>query len=271
MEGLPLCGHVVAPASTDLGFLNHIMKCVVSRQISNEDPNVIDIPWRIGNTPTYRPTFAVLRCDGIVSPQPPISRALDMVVRALQSDGYEVVDWQPPPHAPAVRNLFEILGADGARGVRNALKLSGEPPVTQLATWFYQQDNGPLPTTEFWKLCQKRSTYLSDYQQYWNSTKENTLSKRPVDGVILPVAADAAAQENSLSYFGMTQPMKGSASAECSTAYSAIANFLDYSAGSFPVTKADKNIDLKLPRKMLGEEDKSVWQKCKSDNGKFRK
>ncbi len=264
MEGLPVCGHVVAPVSTELGFLKHIMKCVIGSQTSQEDPNLIDIPWRMINTSIYRPSFAVLRCDGNVLPQPPISRALDMVVCALHGAGYQVIEWHPPAHAPAVRNLFEILGSDGARGVRDALELSGEPPVPQLATWFYQQDNGPLPTTEFWALCQKRATYRSEYQEYWNSTKEKTLSKRPVDGVILPIAADAAAQENSLTYFGMTKTLTENTATERFAAYSAIANLLDYSAASFPVTTVDKNIDLKIARKMLSEEDKSIWQKCKS-------
>jgi amidase len=141
--------------------------------------------------------------------------------------------------------------------------LSGEPAVPQLATWYSQQDIGPLPTTEFWELCQKRAEYLSEYQEYWNSSKNRTSSQRPVDGVILPVAANAAAKENSLTYFGIPLPSVTWYYTKDFAAYSAIVNLLDYSAGSFPVTKVDGNLDLRLPRKPFNEEDKSVWQQCK--------
>ncbi len=103
---------------------------------------------------------------------------------------------------------FEIFGSDGARGIRAALQLSGEPPVQQLAQWYFQQDNGPSPTSDFWELCQKREEDLNTYHQYWNSTKDITLSKRPVDGVIMPVAANVAALENDLTYFGKPSCLK---------------------------------------------------------------
>lgn len=57
------------------------------------------------------------------------SSALDIAVRALQIQDYQVIDWIPPSQASAVRTLFEILGADGAQGIRAAMQFSGEPPV----------------------------------------------------------------------------------------------------------------------------------------------
>jgi amidase len=96
MQGVPVCGYVVAPMSTDLALLKHLMKCIVGSQTSLDDPFLIDLPWRVSSIgdsrpgTNARPTFAVLHCDGTVSPHPPIRRALDMVVRALQRQGYEV-------------------------------------------------------------------------------------------------------------------------------------------------------------------------------------
>ena len=97
---------------------------------------------------------------------------------------------------------FEIIGSDGARSVRDAIKLSHEPPVPQLWTWFYEQDTGSSPTTAFWNLCLKRSNYQTEYQDYWNSTQQETAIKQPVDGVIMPVAPSATAQHNKFTYFG---------------------------------------------------------------------
>ncbi len=95
MQGVPLCGITIAPMCTDLAFLKYAMKCVIGRQTTQEDHALIDIPWRanlfeLRQVSDYRPTFAVFRCDGNVMPHPPIQRALDMTVLALQSQGFEV-------------------------------------------------------------------------------------------------------------------------------------------------------------------------------------
>jgi amidase len=189
------------------------MKCLVAKQSSLDDYALFDLPWRVGGPLDFRlmssnrPTFAVLRNDGTVLPHPPVQRALDMAVRALQIQGYQVIDWIPPSHASAVRTLFEILGADGAQGIRAAMQLSGEPPVAELSSWYFgSQDVRGLPTSDFWELCERRSKYQREYQEYWNSTKALTSSQCPVDGVIMPVAPTAAVQEGNHSYFGMNHP-----------------------------------------------------------------
>ena len=248
MEGVPLCGSVIAPMSRDLALLEHVMKSVVTSQTSYEDPSLIDLSWRINFEPEARDPFifAILSHDTNVFPHPPIKRALNTVALALRAQGHEVIDWNPPAHDAAVSTLFQILGSDGASGIRAAMKLSGEPPVPQLEQWYFEQENGSLPTTEFWELCQRRADYLSRYQSYWSSTSAQTMSRLPVDGVIMPVTADAAAREpTGLTYF----------------AYTAIVNFLDYSAGSFPVTKVDKGVDLRFPHTPLSDEDRKIWPK----------
>jgi hypothetical protein len=55
---------------------------------------------------------------------------------------------------------------------------------------------------EFWELCRRRDEFRKEYMKYWNSTRDKTESKRPVDGVILPVAPSAAVEEGLFSYFG---------------------------------------------------------------------
>ena len=185
------------------------MKCVLARQSSLHDHALLDLPWRLSGPLDYRvitssrPTFAVLRNDSTVLPHPPVQRALEIVVQALQNQGYEVIEWIPPLHAPAVRTLFEILGADGAQGIRAAIRLSGEPPVPELSTWYFNtRDARTLSTGEFWELCARRTKFQEEYQEYWESTRAFISSQRPVDGVIMPVAPSAAAQEGDFPYLG---------------------------------------------------------------------
>lgn len=42
------------------------------------------------------PAFCFLANDGIVTPHPPIARALSTVKSALEYGGYELLDWKPP-------------------------------------------------------------------------------------------------------------------------------------------------------------------------------
>ncbi len=77
------------------------MKCVVVKQSSLDNHALVDLPWRVGwpldfrLVSSERLTFAMLRNDGAVLPHPPIQRAQELVVRALQSQGFEIIDWNP--------------------------------------------------------------------------------------------------------------------------------------------------------------------------------
>jgi len=81
-------------------------------------------------------------------------------------------------------------------------------------------------------------------------SRERSISKRLVDGVIMPVAPSAAVEEGLFSYY----------------AYSAIVNFLEYTAVSFPVTFADRCLDLEKPDYMPNNPiDESVWRTYRKD------
>ncbi|KAL8797689.1 MAG: hypothetical protein Q9195_000041 [Heterodermia aff. obscurata] len=63
--------------------------------------------------------------------------------------------------------------------------------------------------------------------EYWNSTKDQTGTGRPVDALIMPVAPFAAARREQFNYYG----------------YSMIINVLDYTACTVPVTNSNQNTD----------------------------
>lgn len=86
--------------------------------------------------------------------------------------------------------------------MRDALERSGEPPVHQLRHWYENQNVEPSSSANFWALCQQLEIYRADYHNYWTSTCEKTIAKRPVDAVILPVAPSAAVAEGQFAYYG---------------------------------------------------------------------
>lgn len=96
---------------------------------------------------------------------------------------------------------FEILGSTAGKEVRRAIDASGEPPVSQLRDWYENDNVESSSSDEFWDLCHRRDLYRTAYNNYWISTRENTSSKRPVDGVIMPVAPTAAVEEGTFKYY----------------------------------------------------------------------
>ena len=96
---------------------------------------------------------------------------------------------------------FELLGSTAGQEVRRAIDASGEPPVSQLRDWYDNDDVEPSSTAYFWDLCDRRDRYRTEYNAYWTSTREKNTFKRPVDGVIMPVAPTAAVEEGKSKYY----------------------------------------------------------------------
>ncbi|MCJ1482736.1 hypothetical protein MMC06_002902 [Schaereria dolodes] len=239
------------------------MKALLSTRPWQDDCEVMELPWleekvnlmkqrRCANGERNgKLVFGIMKWDGHVQPHPPIQRAMRLVADALRERGYDIIEWSPPPHSPAVDILFQIFGCTAGSAVRKAINDSGEPPVNQLRSWFNAQENEPSFTSDFWTLRQQREDYRAEYNKYWNSTREHTFSKRPVDAVILPVAPSAAVHEGRFTYY----------------AYSAIAKMLDYTSGSFPVTFADRSLDSKPPDYIAsGSIDGAAWQTYQADD-----
>ncbi|KAK5482945.1 hypothetical protein LTR43_010003 [Exophiala xenobiotica] len=246
---LPSRNSTIAMISWDFALLQHIAKLSLGISNREEDPAWIDMPWRqskIRDLSMRRPVYAVLEFDGHVQPQPPVRRALRSVIQCLRGAGYQVIDWNPPAHAVAVETYFKIIGADGAQSTREQIKASGEPPVPRLKDWYYGQAPQPLPLPDYLALLESQEEFQTEYQTYWKSTSSLTVSKLPVDGVIMPVCANAACLENTLSYFG----------------YSAIVNLLDFTAVTFPVGLTDKDMDPKLGSLFapVSQEDEATHQ-----------
>ncbi|KAJ9636581.1 hypothetical protein H2204_005181 [Knufia peltigerae] len=245
---LPARNSTIAIISWDFALLQLVAKFTLGLANLQKDPCYLDMPWRqskVYELSTRRPVFAVLEFDEKIQPQPPIRRVLRNTIHVLRSAGYQVIDWKPPVHAPAVESYFKIIGADGAQATREHIKASGEPPVPRLKDWYESRPTQPMQLPEYLALLEGQEKYQAEYQAYWESTSKHTISKLPVDGVILPVCADAACFENTLTYFG----------------YSAIVNVLDFTAVTFPVGYIDMELDPGQDSfASLGKEDEGVHQ-----------
>ena len=86
---------VVGPIASSARTLGLLTKSLLSTKPWLHDPLVHELPWREDQAKldTSKLTFGVLKHDGAVTPNPPVRRAVDMVVKALEKAGHEV---RPP-------------------------------------------------------------------------------------------------------------------------------------------------------------------------------
>ena len=98
MDGQNTILSVIGPLSTTLSGLRLAMKSVLSQTPWLYDPLVHELPWRAEQEGLPRDTlnkpqlcFAVMRDDKIITPYPPVNRALSIAVESLEKQGHKVM------------------------------------------------------------------------------------------------------------------------------------------------------------------------------------
>lgn len=179
---------VIGPMSTSIGGLRIMIKAVLSQQPWLHDPLALEIPWREeDHISGQKLSFGILRQDTEVKPHPAISRAVDLVVAAIEALGHEVVEWKPPRHAELYEMRDVISTFDGGHNVHGDLRLSGEPGVARIPTVFGIEPTEQKNATQIAEVNVQKREYQKEYMDYWNSTAEVTSTGRPVDAFISPL------------------------------------------------------------------------------------
>lgn len=205
-RGMPEYAFTPALISWDLPLLQYISRLTLGSPIYQEDLHYLELPWRESKymrLDRIRPRFAIMHDDHHAHPQPPVRRALNLVHAALKEQCFDVVAWDPPEHAAAVETHFRLLGADGGSTIRSLIDKTGEPPVKGLQKWYQEPEAiGRLSAEQLWSWSEERAEYVQSYCKYWEEMNQKDPSRTRIEGVIMPVSANAAAYEHGLSYFG---------------------------------------------------------------------
>ena len=252
MDGQNSVLSVVGPLATTAPALKLVFKSILSQSPWLYDPLVVDMPWRhqaehdLGHLASHgKLSFGVLKTDGIVSPQPPVARAIQMVADAMSKHGHKVVEWKPPSHERGLANTFKSWLYDGGADVHGAFGLSGEPISKQVSMTYGEKPGKMYNASEIAETNIAKREYQKEYMDYWNSTAELTGTGSPVDCFIAPLAPYAAARPEKYGYYG----------------YSTIVNGLDYTAVVVPVTIGDKSIDVAdKSYKPFSDADKAAYE-----------
>ena len=225
LPGLESVLSVNGPMSTSLDTLELYSKCVVDGEPWLKDGKVVEIPWRQVELPS-KLTFAVCFSDGVVKPTPPVTRALKHTIAKLLEQGHEIIEWEPKDHERLANIITEFFLSDGGEYCKKVAKLTGEPFFPYMEMYNTSKELG---VSKLWELHAERTSLQKQYLDRWNDTAKKTRSGKPIDGIILPVTPYPTAENGKFKYVG----------------YTSVFNALDYSAGVVPITRADKDVDLK--------------------------
>ncbi|KAF7894297.1 hypothetical protein EAF00_007811 [Botryotinia globosa] len=239
-------GQTLIPSS--VGFLSRsleglelVMSSLLYTSPWLRDPAVVPIPWRKNNQPEAgkRLRFGIFWWDEMIHPHPPVTRALKMVVSALDNAGHEVMDWYPPSHSIPERLHPAIMNADGSHHIHKQLALSGEPLINDLQNFYTLKP--PMSLLEYQDRALQIRDYRQAYSDYWNSTTD--ADGNVVDAVLMPAAPHAAVIPGKWEHL----------------AYTEVLNLLDYTALVIPITHADKNVDEHHVYVPVSEKDLKNW------------
>ncbi|KAL2833984.1 amidase signature domain-containing protein [Aspergillus pseudoustus] len=196
------------------------------------DPKCLPIPWR-KVSPKGKLKIAVLYNDGIVTPTPPVSRALNETAEKLKRAGHEIVTWAPTEHKDLLGTLSRMFVADGGKSVQKLLEPTGEPFRPEMQAY---ADATELGVYDMWQLQLKRNELCKSYLDRWNAAG--------IDAVLCPVTPYSTVEHGKFAYVG----------------YTGVFNVLDYPAVSFPCgVTTDKDIDAPYPEhKPLSDTDAQI-------------
>ncbi|KAH7370700.1 amidase signature domain-containing protein [Rhexocercosporidium sp. MPI-PUGE-AT-0058] len=229
MAGADPIPGVIGPMCTSLEGIKLFMEIVIGSQPWLLEPALIPIPWnsllRISADQPLK--IGVMWHDGVITPHPPITRAMKELVSHLHMiPNVQIVDWTPYLHDEAWAIISSLYFTDG--GAENAATIaeSGEPwlPLTR---WIIKGNPcvKKLSPQKLYYWQEEREAYRKEYAKAWTDTATgvNVMGRGTgmVDVILCPVGPGVAPKHNTARYWG----------------YSSQWNLLDYPAVSFPVSK----------------------------------
>jgi len=229
-DGQESIASVIGPMTRSLKNISFLLKSILDLKPWLNDPNVCPLPWRndLFNEGQMKPLcFGVIRFDQCSQLSPPVQRALQMSIDALEKSGHQIVEWDTTDFPQAIEMAIKLFTADGGKDVQEALNLSGEP---LLKTAIVGKPEDEISVHQYWKLNAMRRDFLLKYAEKWNQSQNLTKTGRPIDGFLSPI--------HPLPAFPSDFPL--------SAGYTAVFNFLQLSLVILPITRVDLQLDREI-------------------------
>ncbi|WBW75118.1 fatty-acid amide hydrolase [Schizosaccharomyces osmophilus] len=236
---------VVGPLAQSARDLNLFMKACMAGEPWLEDASIVPLPWRTPNLPT-KLKIGIMRTDRVVTPQPPVQRAMEIVIDKLKdSPEYELIDIEPFKHKYSWDLISELYWLDGGKACYDLFAQVGEP-LEPLTEWILKQPNVKNhDVAGVWKLVADRDEYRNQYIKH--------LQAYGVDFVLCPAGPGPAPRLGETRYW----------------TYFSVWNLLDLPSAVFPVTKVDPALDVKDESyEPMNDDDAFYYQNYKPEDYK---
>ncbi|KAK2803828.1 hypothetical protein FQN50_006835 [Emmonsiellopsis sp. PD_5] len=213
---------VAGPITADLHNVEYYMESAISSRPWEADPKALPIPWRrdLAQVPVRPLKVAFIFDDGVVKPQPPITRALRETAEKFRKAGHEVIEWDTSLHDEGINLWLKAVMADGGEDCRKMCELVDEPLIPGMLVG---TDKDRLSISQRQELEKQKLIYRESYLAQWRKTD--------IDALIMPVMAWVNFKPRT---WVESKQLLG---------YSAIWNLLDYTALTVPVTNVHPVID----------------------------
>ncbi|KAL2857734.1 amidase signature domain-containing protein [Aspergillus pseudoustus] len=218
LEGQESVNGVIGPIAPTLEEIVFWTKTIISQQPWRQDPKCLPIPWRpVEMKQKTSLKIAILWNDGIVTPTPPVSRALRETVEKLKAAGHEILPWNATGHLEMLGLLQRMFLADGGKSVRELLEPTGEPFRPEMKMW---DEAAEMSVYDLWQTHRSRNALCKAYLRRWNDSG--------IDALLCPATPYSGVANGKFAYAG----------------YTCVFNLLDYPAVSFPCgVVSNKDID----------------------------
>lgn len=248
LPGLESVASVNGPISTRLENLEFYCKSVIEHgKPWLRDPKCLEVPWRVIELPK-KLNFAVLKNDGVVKPYPGINRGMDTVVEKLKKQGHEIIEWEPLHHKRLTDIITQFFLSDGGVHCREYSGTSGEPFFPYMEMYNTAEELG---VSKLWDLHSERTKLCKEYLEKWNETAKKTSDGKLIDAIIMPVSPYSGVKIGKFRYVG----------------YTSVFNALDWAAGTIPVSRVDKEIDVKEEGyKPMNDLDRITYEEFTSED-----
>jgi len=255
----------------------HFSKRVLSKQPWLKDPLVIRKRWSedeynlIDHGNGQKLCFAIMWDNGVIVPDPPVRRGLEITKRALLAAGHRVIDWQPYKQKEIISTANAIWNAGASEDYNMVTAPSGEPVIASMGLFpggeetelQFRPINAGTSAFELWQIQKKKRDLRQEYLKHWEDTISQTGTGRPVDAIISPVAPYTA-PPHGLNWYAPCRVSDtcGADRVVRTAEYTMWCSVLDYSAVIIPVSKVDQSLDVKQARsEFYTKEDRENYEK----------
>ncbi|EAW20169.1 putative acetamidase [Aspergillus fischeri NRRL 181] len=213
---------VAGPMARNIATIEYFMQSLLDSNPWDVDPGCIPIPWRkeLAALPDRKLKLGVVFDDGVVKPQPPITRALREVTTKLAAAGHEVIEWNTSLHITGTNLWKKAILADGGSHCKQLCDIVDEPLIEGMLVGTPADE---LSILEREKLEEEKWLFQERYLKQWKDSG--------IDALLMPVTPWVGYRPKtwvtSYQWLG----------------YTALLNLLNYAAVTVPVTYADPALD----------------------------